>query len=700
MDDMQEVLYRTFLEEVSELSRKLEAALLDLESSPDDPEPLGKVFRAMHTIKGNSAIFGLDRVSDFTHEVESVYELVRSGERKVDKALIDLTLAAKDMVLAMIGEPAGGDAGREGTLLASFRAWVSRGGTRAAADGPATDEAEPGGEGTAYRIHFDVPADFYRLGYDTRLVTEELARLGACRMIAHTDRVSSLADPPAGPRCLSWEVILSTRQGLDAVRSVFLPYRDHFEPRIEEIQLEGARGESRGRRLGEILVERGDLSAGDLERVVGSQTRLGEALVARHLVSPTQVEAALAEQQVLKSLREEARAGEQAGASIRVASPKLDELVNLVGELITAQARLSQTAARRGNADFTSIAEEVERLAWKLRESAFGMRMVPIGTMFRGFQRLVRDVAGETGKQVLLVTEGGETELDKTMIEKMHAPLVHLIRNCIDHGIEPPDQRERSGKQRQGTLTLSAGQSGSDVVVAIRDDGAGFDFAAIRARGIERGLIFPGVEPPPRELAMLPFLPGFSTARELTTISGRGVGLDVVKKSVEELQGKVEVDSVPGQGTLFTITLPLTLAIIEGLQVAVGEERFIVPLSLVEECVELNGEDARSSPGRLIWIRNQTVPYIRLRERFAVAGQPPPIEQVVVVRVDGRPVGLAVDQVVGEYQTVIKSLGKAYRDVEGVSGATIMGDGSLALILDVIQVVRTEEMRGVTAGTP
>ncbi len=468
MDDMQEILYRTFLEEVGELSTKLEAALLDLESSPDDPEPLGKVFRAMHTIKGNSAIFGLDRVSDFTHEVESVYELVRSGERKVDKALIDLTLAAKDMVLAMIGEPVGGDAGMEGTLLASFRAWVSRGGTRADAGG-VTDEAEPGGEGTAYRIHFDVPADFYRLGYDTRLVTEELDKLGACRMIAHADRVSSLTDPPAGPRCLSWEVILTTRQGLDAVRSVFLPYRDHFEPRIEVIQLEGDRGESRGRRLGEILVERGDLSPGDLERVVGSQTRLGEALVARHLVSSTQVEAALAEQQVLKSLREEARAGEPAGGSIRVASPKLDELVNLVGELITAQARLSQTAARRRDPDFTSIAEEVERLAWKLRDSAFGMRMVPIGTTFRGFQRLVRDVAGETGKQVQLVTEGGETELDKTMIEKLHDPLVHLIRNCIDHGIEPPDD---------------AG--------ALREAAAGHAHPVCRPVGIGRGRGHPG----------------------------------------------------------------------------------------------------------------------------------------------------------------------------------------------------------------
>jgi two-component system chemotaxis sensor kinase CheA len=319
---------------------------------------------------------------------------------------------------------------------------------------------------------------------------------------------------------------------------------------------------------------------------------------------------------------------------------------------------------------------------------------VQIGSTFKRYQRLVRDLARETGKEVLLAADGGETELDKTMIEKMHDPLTHLIRNCVDHGIESPAERELAGKPRQGVVRLSASQSGSDVVIAIRDDGAGLDFDAIRAVGIGRGLIPPGSAPSERDLARLLFLPGFSTCREVTSISGRGVGLDVVKKSVEELQGKIDVDSRPAGGTCFTITLPLTLAIIEGLHVEVGGERYILPLSTVEECVELIRAAAEESHGQhLIWIRDQTVPYIRLRDRFGADGEPPPIEQVVVVRVDGRLVGLAVDHVVGEHQTVIKSLGKVYRRVAGVSGATILGDGRMALILDITQVVRAEETR-------
>ena len=319
--------------------------------------------------------------------------------------------------------------------------------------------------------------------------------------------------------------------------------------------------------------------------------------------------------------------------------------------------------------------------------------MLPIGTTFGRFKRLIRDLSQELGKEIEMTTEGEDTELDKTVIERLNDPLVHLIRNCIDHGIETPEERECLGKPRVGTIHLSAVHSGAYVVIRIKDDGKGLDREAILAKAIEKGLISPNSEVTDKEVFSFVFAAGFSTAKEVTNVSGRGVGMDVVKRAIDALRGSVDMASEKGKGTTVTIKLPLTLAIVEGLLVVVGADNFVLPLSIVEECVELTREDTEKAHGRHIAnIRGEIVPYIRLRNEFGIPGDCPDIEQIVITGVNGERVGFVVDQVVGQHQTVIKNLGTFYKDVDSVSGATILGDGTVALILDVPKVVRSVEL--------
>ncbi|MBU1247185.1 MAG: chemotaxis protein CheA, partial [Proteobacteria bacterium] len=379
----------------------------------------------------------------------------------------------------------------------------------------------------------------------------------------------------------------------------------------------------------------------------------------------------------------------QAVSSLRVDASKLDKLVDLVGELVIVQAQISEFAAKRIDPVLTVLSENLERLSDELRDTTLGVRMLPIGSTFSRFRRMVRDLSAELGKEIDLVTIGAETELDKTVIERLGDPLVHLLRNSIDHGIEGPEERLASGKPRQGTIRLSAGHSGGEVLISIEDDGRGMDFASICAHAKEGGLVPPDAELSEREVSRLIFEPGFSMAEEVTSVSGRGVGMDVVKRAIDSLRGTIDITSIPGQATTIVVRLPLTLAIIDGLQVRTGDEFYVIPLTLVEECVELvDGMRQEDGGRRILELRGEIVPYVNLREWFEVPGSRPEREQVVVTGVDGSRIGVVVDTVIGEHQTVIKTLGKVYRDVEGISGATIKGNGSIALILDVPGLVR------------
>jgi two-component system chemotaxis sensor kinase CheA len=363
--------------------------------------------------------------------------------------------------------------------------------------------------------------------------------------------------------------------------------------------------------------------------------------------------------------------------------------VNLVGELVMNQSRLSQVAAAAKLPDLAAPVEDLERLVDELRDNVLGIRMMPIGATFNRFKRLVHDLSAELGKEIDLVTEGEDTELDKTVLDQLGDPLVHLIRNSIDHGIEVPETRTAAAKSRRGTIRLAAAHVGSNVVITITDDGRGIDAEAVRAKAVEKGLIAADARLSEPEMYELIFRPGFSTAEKITNVSGRGVGMDVVKRQFEALRGRVALSSKAGQGTTITLTLPLTLAIIDGLLVEIGRDQFIVPMSVVTENVELQRSDRGRNNGRnVIAVRGELVPYVLLRETFAIAGAEPEIEKIVIARHGEDRVGLVVDRVVGSHQTVIQPLGKFYHHIDLVSGATIMGDGRVALILDLAGLVR------------
>jgi two-component system chemotaxis sensor kinase CheA len=593
------------------------------------------------------------------------------------------------MILEEFGnEPVDDDLTAE--LVAAFQALLPYGSV--GESGVAGELDSKGDDLTTFRIRFRPHQNLFKQGVQPQFLLGELARLGDTVTIAQLDLVPSLQELDPEECFVYWDILWTTYQDEDAIRDVFIFEEDDCELIVQEID-DGSQLDQPEdyMRLGEILVERGDLTQEDLEKYLKEKKRLGQALIDEGAVDGGKVQSALIEQERVQTLRKSRKAND-AMESIRVKSDRLDKLVNLVGEMVTVQARLSQFAGNRVDPDLMAIAEEVERFTWDLRDQVLNIRMLPIGGTFTRFKRLVRDLGAELGKDVMLLTEGGETELDKTVIDQLNDPLVHLVRNSIDHGIESPELRGAAGKPRKGRIALSAKHSGANVVLTISDDGAGLDAERIRARAVEKGLVAAQAELSERDVYNLIFEPGFSTATEISSVSGRGVGMDVVRQAIDALRGSIEVRSENGQGTTFTVKLPLTLAIIDGLLIDVAAENYILPLSAVEECIELTREDSEQSHGRnLVKVRGDIVPYVRLRDEFGISGTCPEIEQIVIVNLDGVRIGFVVDHVVGEHQTVIKTLGRMYQDADGVSGATILGDGHVALILDLQQLADKAE---------
>lgn len=709
MDGLTESNRNTFKEEAYELLSELETSLLELEEKPADRELIGRVFRAMHTIKGSGAMFGFDRISRFTHEVETVYDLVRNEKIFVTRELISLTLSARDIIRTLLDASDEDDAAgikHADEIAAALRKLVGSGKTtqsdclKTAAQGECTDaEGELPSPPVTYRIRFHPPFDIFHRGINPLCLLAELRGLGKCRIVAQTCSILSLDELDPEGCYTHWDAILTTDRGVDAIKDIFI-FLDDGALDIVAIDNDGElESDDNYKRLGEVLVERGDLDSADIRKVLSGRKRLGELLVDSGLISPHAVESALAEQQHIREIRKD-RQPQEAQTSVRVPSEKLDTLVDLVGELVTVQARLSQATASQAFSQLPAIAEEVERLTENLRDNTMNIRMLPIGTTFSKFKRLVRDLSGELGKEIELTTEGAETELDKTVIEKLNDPLIHLIRNSIDHGVEMPEEREKSGKPGKGEIHLSAVHSGAHVLISIRDDGKGLDTEAIRAKAIEKNLIPSETEISQKDLFSMIFAAGFSTAKNVTSVSGRGVGMDVVRRNIEALRGEIEIKSEKGKGTTITLKLPLTLAIIEGFLVKVSEDYYVMPLSIVAECMELTPEEKTRSHGRnIVNVRDHIVPYIRLRDKFKInGGKRPAIEHLVIAEVDGKRVGFLSDQIIGEHQTVIKNLGTFYKQVEGVSGATILGDGTVALILDVPKLVQDIEMEETARG--
>ncbi len=693
---------QAFVEEAHELLAELESSLLELEETPEDMDLVGRVFRAMHTIKGSGAMFGFDEIAAFTHEMETVYDKVREGHLPITTELINLTLRAKDQIKLMLDRPHTGEAPdgpASAEIFAAFQELASGTGVldsispdRLPDSGGASPPPIQGDQAT-FRIRFMPSRDIFLSGTNPLLLLDELRALGECGITALLDDIPPLEDMNPEECYVGWDMVLTTGRDMNAVKDVFIFVEDDCQLTMERVDCEAHGGPGpTHKRLGEILVERGDVQDEEVSEALSEQKRLGEILVEKGITTSGRVESALTEQEHVRKAREKTRAGEDSAASIRVPADKLDVLVNLVGELVTVQARLSQTASLLNHVELASVAEEVERLTAELRDNTLNIRMLPIGTTFGRFKRLIRDLSQELGKEIEMTTEGAETELDKTVIERLNDPLVHLIRNCIDHGIESPGARESAGKPRMGRIHLSAVHSGAQVIIRISDDGRGLDREAILSKAIERGLTSPNAEHGDKEVFGFIFQSGFSTAREVTNVSGRGVGMDVARRAIDALRGSIDVTSEKGRGTTVTIRLPLTLAIVEGLLVVLGQDSFVLPLSIVEECVELTKYDASEFHGRNIAnIRGEIVPYIRLRREFGIEGEPPPIEQIVVAGINGARMGFVVDKVIGEHQTVIKNLGRLYRSADAVSGATILGDGTVALIVDVAKLTRNSE---------
>ncbi|ABC22200.1 CheA Signal Transduction Histidine Kinases (STHK) [Rhodospirillum rubrum ATCC 11170] len=685
----------TFRQEAQELLEQLEQALLDLEHAPDDGDLIDSAFRALHTIKGSGSMFGFDAVAAFTHHVETAFDLVRKGKVTPSRELIAVALAAKDRMRLLIEQPETPESAEGDAILRDLKAIVDASDLPSAGEGgdaPVAAREQPAE--ITWRIRFRLARDAMAMGTNPLLLLDELRTLGSATIVALTGEVPSLEVLVPSDCHLAWDVMLTTSQPRTAIEDVFMFVIDDMELSIDLLES----GEE-DRRIGEILVERGDVAQEAVDTAVSRQLPLGTLLVESGNLSPDKLTSALAEQQ---HLRTETKVVAKGADSIRVPAERLDELMDRVGELVIAQSRLTQVAASINDMQVKAIAEEIERLAHELRDTTMGVRMVPISSLFGRFRRLVHDLAHDLGKQIELTTFGEETELDKTVIERLNDPLIHLIRNSIDHGLETPEGRKEAGKPPAGRITLSARHSGAEVLVSIIDDGRGLDRARIQARAEEQGLLAPGVKLSDNDLFQVIFQAGFSTAKVVTSLSGRGVGMDVVKRTIEGLRGKIDIASTPGKGTELTLRLPLTLAIIDGLLVRVGKARYVLPLSAVEECVELSAEEDGRSRGRsFLNIRGDLVPFLRLRELFQVSAPADPYQKVVIVSSGEFRVGLVVDQVIGNHQTVIKSLSKLHADVETFSGATILGDGAVALILDIGHLVKlglTYESQFMAAG--
>jgi two-component system chemotaxis sensor kinase CheA len=635
-----------FLQEAQELLEQLEQTLLDLDHTPSDSDLLNTAFRAMHTLKGSGAMFGFEALAGFTHRVETAFDLVRKGELTPTRELIAVALAAKDQMRVLIDDPASASSSTGDAILGDLQRLMK-------AEGGAPVPVKAAEEG--WHIRFRLPADAMATGTNPLLLLDELRDLGTASIVALAQDVPPLeAIDPLG--CyLHWDVTLRS---------------DHPRSAIEEVFL--------------FVIDEMELNIGPLAPPHDDVSPPAQEVAARREEEPVATPFAAA-----KAGKQEARSDtKSANNSIRVPAERLDELMDRVGELVIAQSRLRQIAAACNDPAVKSVAEEIERLSLELRDTTMGVRMLPIGSLFGRFRRLIHDLARDLGKKIDLVTIGEETELDKTVIERLNDPLIHLIRNAIDHGLEDPDGRAAAGKPAQGRVTLTATHVGAEVLVSIADDGRGMDRGRIRARAEENGLLAVGAKTTDNELLQMIFLPGFSTAREITSVSGRGVGLDVVKRTIDGLRGKIDIVSTLGHGSTMTLRLPLTLAIIDGLLVRVGRGRYVIPLSAVEECVELSSEDDARSRGRsFLNIRGDLVPFLRLRELFNVSEEPDRYQKVVVVSSGELRVGLVVDQVIGDHQTVIKSLSKLHANVEIFSGATILGDGTIALILDISRLV-------------
>lgn len=672
-----------FRQEAGELFDVLEAALLDLGQRPGDRELVDSAFRALHTIKGSGAMFGFDKVASFTHEFETAFDRVRRGEITPTQELISVALAAKDYIRALIEAPDSTDDIIGEAILDDLRQFVV---SDRPVDAPVMAASEPApaeAEQAGWRLHLEFESHILRNGSNPLDLLEDLCKLGPSLVIPVTEGVPFFDELEPEDCYLQWNVTLHANCDRAAIDDVFMFVQDEIKLTVSPL----AQAEMSELTSSSQLFE---TEPAEVPAMNGSALAVSAASAGTD-VRPAPEPGAKREGPSVR--QEEAKREERGIATVRVQAERLDELMDRVGELVIAKARLSQLAAASSDLSIKIIAEEIERLASGLRDTTMGARMVPIGSLFGRFRRLVHDLSRDLSKPVEFVTFGEDTELDKTMIECLADPLVHLIRNAIDHGIEDTAARVAAGKTSPGRIELHAIHSGAQVLITVKDNGGGLNTARIRAKAEELGLIAPGATLSDQEIHQFLFHPGFSTAQTISALSGRGVGMDVVKRTIDNMRGSIDLSTRPGEGTTVTLRLPLTLAIIEGLLIRVGEGRYIIPLSAVEECVELTAKDEQARGRSFLNVRGNLVPFLRLRDILMMSGTPDEHQKTIIISTGETRVGLVADQIIGNHQTVIKSLSKLHSDVTIFSGATILGDGSAALILDVTQLVALAQAR-------
>jgi two-component system chemotaxis sensor kinase CheA len=728
MDELTSV----FIQESREQLVEMEAGLLRLEQSPDDSNNINAIFRAAHTIKGGAGVVECDFIVAFTHLVENLLDSLRNGEIAASGTLATLLLECCDQMGSLLDVLASGAPAPDADLQARGDALTERLKQFIAAQAPEASaagltvqddsvEVETSGGGVVITDSWHISVRFgenvLRGGMDPLSFIRYLASLGEILGIETvTEAMPAAAEMDPESCYMGFEIRLQTRSSKADIERVFDFVRDDCDLRIlpphskladyikhiQELPEDTMR-------LGEILVRCGALTQTEVDDGLRQQQssaasatspddapppHLGDLLIDHKVVHKEIVDAAIVKQaQISDNKTKEARL-------VRVQADKLDQLIDLVGELVIAGASANLLAQKSRQTDLVEATSVLSRLVEDIRDSALQLRMVQIGDTFTRFNRLVRDVSKELGKDIELSISGAETELDKTVVEKIGDPLMHLVRNSLDHGIEPAALRLERGKPATGHVSLNAFHDSGSIVIQISDDGGGLNKTKIHAKAVERGLIQPTQTLSEAEIVNLIFEPGFSTVDKVSNLSGRGVGMDVVRRNIQALRGAVDVASVEGEGATFTIRLPLTLAIIDGFLVGVDKASYVIPLDTVVECIELKN---LPSDRNFLNLRGEALPFVRLRELFEVAGEPPPRENIVVVQFAGRRAGIVVDQLMGEFQTVIKPLGAMFRHLRGIGGSTILGSGEVALILDVaalVQIVSQNEehsMLGVSA---
>lgn len=676
---------KKFIEEAVDLIDELEKAVLELEDNSNDLDIVQRIFRIMHTLKGNSSMFGFEQIDRFTHHMETIYDQVRSGEREVTQDTLDATLRSVDHLKNLLDE-AGNESPQlmqeQETLMTQMDA-IIEGRTPVKAETKKTQQTdsrteEPANSQTSdtgkknfetFFIRYAPVTDIFNNGTNPLYQVDELQALGVAKIKVHFEKVPSLAEIEPSFCYTSWEIVLTTDKGKNAIDDVFI-----FVESDSDLDIQ---------RLDEGNLLENPTFVADLDNLWAKQATPDLEEI-RKILPTHEVQ----QQQDVSTPVRQVASKNVAISSIRVASEKLDELMNLVSELVTTQARLTLFAEENDLPGLTVISENVQKLSRQLRDIAFSIVLIPIENLITRFHRLVRDLSQGLHKDVRFITEGSDTELDKTIIEGLADPLMHILRNSLDHGIEDAATRKRAGKPAQGTVRLKAFYSGTNVMIQVSDDGAGIDPASVHQKAVEKGIIPPDRKLSKRDTLDLVFMPGFSTAKKVTDVSGRGVGMDVVKRKISELRGEVELDSERGVGTTITIKLPLTLSIIDGLLVKVDETSYVIPLSAVDKIYAVEHEKVINQFNDVVVLDGKQIPFFNLRKEFALPETTLAMEQVIVVHFEERKVGFVVDTVVGEYQAVLKPLGRHYKNQDMISGATILGDGTVALVMDTNRIIK------------